>query len=129
MLSKIDPSNVNNWRGITVLSVSSKIFNRVIYNRLIIELDRMIRKEQAGFRPNRSCVDQICSLRIIIEQSIEFQSPLFIVFIDYQKAFDSINREAIWRALTNRGVPEKIVNLIKNGYNGFKCRVLHQNVT
>ena len=125
---KGDLSNVNNWRGITVLSVPSKIFNRIIYNRLIVELDSTIRKQQAGFRPYRSCVDQICSLRIIIEQSIEFQSPLFVVFIDYQKAFDSINREAIWRALRRRRVPEKITNLIKQGYNGFSCRVLHHNV-
>jgi hypothetical protein len=128
ILKKGDLSNVNNWRGIMVLSAPSKIFNRIVYNRLIGELDPSIRPEQAGFRPNHSCIDQICSLRIIIEQSIEYQSPLFIVFIDFKKAFDSINREAIWRALINRGVPEKIVNLIKRGYEGFNCRVQHQNV-
>jgi hypothetical protein len=43
-------------------------------------------KEQVGFHPNRSCIDQINTLRIIIEQSVEFQLPLYMVFVDYKRA-------------------------------------------
>ena len=62
-------------------------------------LERGLRKEQAGFRHNKSCIDQINTLRIIIEQSLEFQSPLYMLFVDYQRAFDSLNRAWIWEEL------------------------------
>jgi hypothetical protein len=83
-------------------------------------LEKKIRMEQAGFRPNRSCVDQINTLRVIIGQSLEFQSPLYLLFVDYSRAFDSVQRECIWRALEERGFPKKIINLIKEGYNNLQ---------
>ena len=122
---KGDTSDCNNWRGINLLCLVSKVFNRVILDRLLVKVDSTLRNEQAGFRPNRSCVDQINTIRIIVEQSLEWQSPLYLLFVDYEKAFDSLSRESIWRALRNRGGPEKIVNLIKEGYNHNKCRILH----
>ena len=56
-------------------------------------VDLKLRDQQAGFRRNRSCADQIASLRIIGEQSLEWNSPLYINFIDYEKAFGSVDRE------------------------------------
>ena len=58
-------------------------------------VDNLLRDEQAGFRKNRSCADNIATLRIIIEQSLEWNSPLYINLIDYEKAFDSVHREAL----------------------------------
>jgi hypothetical protein len=64
---KGDLGNCNNWRGINLLNVISKVFYRIILNRVSTIIDLKLRPEQAGFRPNCSCVDQINSLRIIIE--------------------------------------------------------------
>ena len=86
-----------------------------------------LRKEQAGFRQNRSCIDQINTLRVIIEQSIEFQSPLYMLFVDYQRAFDSLNRAWIWDELKVTGLSSKFINIIKEDYEDFNCRVLHEN--
>ena len=62
-------------------------------------VDRKLRDQQAGFRRNRSYADQIASLRIIVEQSLEWNSPLYINLIDYEKAFDSADIERItWEA-------------------------------
>jgi len=83
-------------------------------------------KEQAVFHHNRSCVDQINTLRVIIEQSVEFQSPLYMLFVDYQRAFDSLSRTWIWDELKVRGLPSKFVNIIKECYEGFSCRILHE---
>ncbi|VDO82439.1 unnamed protein product [Schistosoma margrebowiei] len=66
----------------------------------------------------RSCTDQIATLRIIVEQSIEWNSSLYINFIDYEKAFDSVDRRTLWKLLRHYGVPEKIVNIIRNSYDG-----------
>jgi hypothetical protein len=56
---KGDLGNCNNWRGINLLNVISKVFYRIILKRIATIIDLKLRPEQAGFRPNRSCVDQI----------------------------------------------------------------------
>ena len=53
------------------------------------------------------------------------RSPLHLAFVDFEKAFDSIDRNCIWNALSRRGTPQKIINIIKATYEGAKCRVLH----
>ena len=91
---KGDLSHCNNCKGITLLSVPGKIFCSILPSRIRSVDDRVLREEQAGFRPGRSCIDQIFVLRNILEQSNEWQSPLIVVnFIDFQKAaFDSFDR-------------------------------------
>ena len=84
------------------------------------------RTEIPGFLPNRSCIDQINTLWIIIEQCIEWLSRLCTVFVDFEKAFDSISREAMWKEVKRYGVPTQIVNLIKETYRGYACRVVHE---
>ena len=73
----------SNYRGITLLSVPGKVLNRIILERLKGPVDHTLRDQQAGFRPGRSCTDQITALRIIVEQSIEWNSPLYVNFVDY----------------------------------------------
>ena len=85
-----------------------------------------LRKEQAGFLPNHSRIDQINTLRIIIEQCIERSSRLCTEFIDFEKAFDSINREAMWKEVKRYGVPTQIVNLITETYRGYAGRIAHE---
>ena len=124
---KGDLSNCKNWRGIQLLSLPSKIFTRIILNRIRKAVDSKLREEQAGFRAGRSCIDQIATLRIIIEQSNEWQSPLFIHFIDFKKAFDMVDRKMIWKILKHYGFPAKITHLIQNLYEDTTCQVIHNN--
>ncbi|XP_060564478.1 monocarboxylate transporter 2-like [Ruditapes philippinarum] len=105
---KGDSGLCSNYRGITLLSVPAKIFNRVILEQLKGPVDKKLRDQQAGFRKDRSCTDQIATLRIIIEQSIEWNSPLYINFVDYEKAIDSLDREMLWKLLRHYGVPQKV---------------------
>jgi len=122
---KGDLSNCSNYRGITLLSVAGNVFNRIILERMKGEIDPWLRDEQAGFCPNRSCTDQIATLSITIEQSLEWNSPLYTNFVDDEKAFDSINRGTLWKLLIHYGIPTKLVSLIKNSYEGTGCRVIH----
>ena len=88
---KGDLVDCNNWRGVTstLFPITSKVFSNIIHTTL----DEYIRKEQAGFRPGRSCSDHIFTLRQILEQSKEWNAPLYANFIDFEKAFDSIHRD------------------------------------
>lgn len=92
---KGDLTQCKNWRGIMLLSVASKLLCRTILNRTANAIESKLRDNQAGFRSNRSCSDQIATLKIIVEQSIEFNSQLYAVFIDYEKAFDSVDRNTL----------------------------------
>ncbi|CAH8612386.1 unnamed protein product [Schistosoma rodhaini] len=100
---KGDLSKCDNYRGITLLSIPGKV-NRVLLNRMKDSVDAQLRDQQAGFRKDRSCTDQIATLRIIVEQSIEWNSSLYINFIDYEKAFDSVDRTTLWKLLRHYGV-------------------------
>lgn len=122
---KVDFSNCNNYRGITLLSVPGKVFNRILLKRMKDSVDPQLRDEQAGFWQNRSCTDQIATLHIIVEQSLEWKSPLYINFVNYEKAFDSVDREVLWKLLPYYGIPSKLVNLIKSSYKGMTCQVIH----
>lgn len=122
---KGDLRQCNNWRGITILNVINKIMAHIIHGRIINHLESTLRDEQAGFRANRGCIDQSNTIRLIVEQSLEYQSPLYMVFVDFEKAFDRIDREAIWRTLAKRNIPAKIVRLIRALYDNASCSVLH----
>ena len=123
---KGDLRNCNNYRGIKLLSVPGKVFNRILLERMKGRVDPILRDQQDGFREDRSCTDQIATLCIIVEQSLEGNSSLYINFVDYETAFDSIDQERLWKLLRQYGVPTKLVTLIKNSYDGMKCRVIHR---
>ncbi|VDP05730.1 unnamed protein product, partial [Schistosoma curassoni] len=73
--------------------------------------------------------EHIATLRIIVEQSVEWNSSLYINFIDYEKAFDSVDRTTLWSFLRHYGVLEKIVNIIRNSYDGLNCEIVHGGKT
>ena len=120
---KGDLGSCNNYRGIMLLSVPGKVLSRILLDRMKGKVDPELRDQQAGFRKDRSCTDQISTLQIILEQSAEWNSSIYLSFIDYEKAFDSVDRETIWKLLRHFGVPLKMVNIIKSSYQGFNCRV------
>jgi hypothetical protein len=66
-----------------------------ILNRIREKIDQRLKTEQAGFRKTHYCVDYINTLRIIIEQGNELNERLYLVFIDFEKAFDSANTDKI----------------------------------
>ena len=105
------------------MNMASKVFCRVILECIKTALDGKLREEQAEFRAGRSCKDQIATKRIIVEQSIEWQSSLYISFIDFEKAFVSISREVLWKLLRHYGMPIKIV--IRDLYEVFTAQVVH----
>ena len=74
---------------------------------------------------DKSSTDHIAALRIIIEQSTEWQTPLYTNFIDFEKAFDSVDRNVIWQLMGYYGVPPKFIKLIQELYEASSCQVIH----
>ena len=108
-----------------LLSLPGKVINRVILDRLETGVNAKLRDHQAGFRKGRSCTDKISTLRIIVEQSMEWDSCLYIHFVDYEKAFDSLDRDTLWKLLQHYGIPDKLTSLIRNSFEDMACRVIH----
>ena len=96
--------------------------------RLRSAVDGSLRDHQAGFRQARSCADQIATLRIIVEQSIEWNSSLYINFVDYQKAFDSLDRPFLWKLLAHYGIPQKFINIIKNSMKAPHVKLFMKDI-
>ena len=72
---------------------ANKVFFRVILNMIMMIVDQRIQEKQAGFTAERGCSNQIFALINIVEQSIEWNAPIFVYFVDFGKAFDSIHRD------------------------------------
>ena len=106
----------------TLLSTPGKVFSRVLLKRMKDTVDPQLRDQQTGFCRGRSCTDQIATLHIILEQLCQRSSPLYVNFIDYKKAFDSLDRQSLWKLLRHEGVPE-ITSIIRNSYSGMTSRV------
>ena len=123
---KGDLRECKNWRGISLLNTTIKILAMIILDRISPTINAKLRNEQAGFRPGRSCTDHINSIRIITEQSNEWNSPLYLLFVDFERAFDTINRNAIWQTLHEMGIPKKLIELIQEMYRDAGNRVQYK---
>ena len=122
--------NIKNYKPISLLSHTYKLFTRTIQNRMEKVLDENQTREQAGFRKKYSTVDHLQALNQVTEKSEEYQLPLVIGFIDYEKAFDSIEHFSIFEALRKINVNETYVKILENIYKGATARVhLDNNVS
>ena len=121
---KGDLTDCNNYRGISLLSAPGKVQNRIILSRMQQAVDCKLRNNQAGFRAGRSCTDQIATLRIILEQCQELNTSLYVNFIDYSKAFDSVDRSCLWKIMAHYGIPDKLISLIKKMYSESGGQIL-----
>ena len=95
----------------------------MLLNRISPHLDPILRGNQNGFRKGRSTIPQILALRRLIEELKLSNKRAYIVFVDFSKAFDSVNRKAMLHILLNYGIPEEIVNAIAIMYDSLSSFV------
>ena len=112
-----------------LLVIASKVLGKILIERLKNGADKRLRAEQAGFKQGRSTTEQIFILRNIIEQSYEWQTPLVINFIDFEKAFDSLHQPSLWDIMKAYGIPAKIIRIIQLLYQESECAVLDNGQT
>ena len=103
-----------------------KVLGRIIIERVRNVVYRRLRKEQVGYRKGRGTTDQIFILRNIIEHVSEWQATLYLNFVDFEKASDSIYRESLWVIMAKYGIHEKIAKMVRVFYDDFTCAVQDQ---
>ena len=93
---KGDKTDCNNYRGISLLSTSYKIQTNILVSRLTPYIDDIIGDHQCGFRRNRSTIDQIFSIRQILEMKWEYNGTVHQLYVDFKKAYDSVKRKKLY---------------------------------
>ena len=103
-----------------------KIFSKILYNRIKEQLDNELGEYQGGFRPWRSCAEQITTLKLIMDYYRKRNKLLSITFVDFKKAYDSIHRPSLLKILRHFGLHPKLIKLIEltltNTFNKIKFR-------
>ena len=124
--NKGNKSNPNNYRGITILSCFGKLFTCLLNRRLgaFIEKFNILGVEQTGFRKGYSTLDNIFTLYGIIDILLSKHKRLYCGFLDYEKAFDKIDRAFLWHKLLEENICGKMINVIKNMYKCAKSCVM-----
>ena len=86
-------------------------------------MNRELPDVQAGFRKDRGTRDQIANIRWIIEKAREVQKNIYFCFINYAKAFDSVDHNKLWKILKKMGIPDHLICLLRNLYAGQETTV------
>ena len=109
-------SECNSYRGISMLSVPGKVYGRILTERLMKVTEGKVSEEQGGFRKGKGCVDQIFAIRMIVEEYLAKGRKLYAAFMDLEKAYDRVDREALWNVLRIYGVGGQLLDGIKAFY-------------
>jgi hypothetical protein len=121
--------DVNNFRGITLLSTIGKLFTKLLNKRLSnwAEDYYVYTESQAGFRSKMGTNDNIFVLHGLVQHMINKNEALYCSFIDFSKCFDYLVHHNIWFKLTKLGIRGKIYTVIKSMYNCIKSRIKLEN--
>ncbi|MES9880125.1 MAG: reverse transcriptase family protein [Sedimenticola sp.] len=120
-----DPRDPMSYRGITLAPAMYKLYCYILNDRLSKWADEngKIAEEQNGFRRKRSTTDHIASLTNIIETRTKAKRSTYCAFVDFKKAFDSVDRDILWQRLTHNGIGGKMFGAIRSLYSSVSACV------
>ena len=127
IFKKGDMTNMANYRGISLLCVGYKILAKLLANKLNTIADEFLLESQNGFRGGRSCIDAAYTVKLLMEKRVEFNLETHFCFIDFEKAYDRVEREKLFEILRERKIPSSIIQIIKTMYDGTIIRVRLEN--
>ena len=121
--NKGNPKECSNYRTIALISHASKVMLKILQARLQQYVNWELPDVQAGFWKGRGTRDQIVNIRWIIEKAREFQKDICFYFIDYDKAFDCVDHNKLWKILKEMGIPGHLTRLLRNLCAGQEATV------
>ena len=120
---KGDLGLAKNYQGITLTSIVAKIYNALLRNHIEPKIDNILRKNQNGFRRNRSTTSQILTICRILEGVRAKNLQVTILFVNFTKAFGFIHRGKMEQILLAYGIPKETVAEITILYRNTKVKV------
>ena len=124
-----NPDEAGNYRGITLINILGKIYSQILLNRLNkwAEREKKILDTQFGFQKGKSTIDCIFTLHSIIAKTLDAGEKLYCIFIDYEKAFDKIDRSLLWQKLLKEDVSVKLVKALCSMYTVVKSCIRYHS--
>jgi len=122
-----DKDDPHNYRGISLLSCISKVFTKILNNRLVTWAtnNNILSDVQAGFRKGKSTVDHIFVLQTLVSKYLSKRKGRFYsVYVDFSKAFDTVPHLHLFYSLLNGNLHGRMINLLRNMYSNLKSCVL-----
>jgi hypothetical protein len=124
-----DPMDLTNYRGISLLPCTYKLYSSILQKRLrkTLETHNLISDLQSGFRNERGCHLNLNTLINCIEHAQTTNASLHLLYIDIVKAFDSLQHEAIAEALAYHRIPQPFINIIMSLYKNCTSQIITGN--
>ena len=131
---KGNSSNVQNYRGISLLNIISKIFSSILYGRLLKWCDDGLHmpESQTGGRKGYSTLDNIFCLQALTQKYISKNiGRFYVLFVDFSKAYDSVPRSKLWEILISKGLKGKLLETLQSMHSNIlaSVRIGKTNIT
>lgn len=128
---KDDKKEVNNYRPISVLPCISKIYEKIIQQQLekYLNENKIINPNQFGFVTNSSTLAACTQLINFVEQNIDQNNYVSCIFLDLQKAFDTIDHNILYQKFTRIGIHHRALQLLQSYHNNRKQFVQIRNTS
>ncbi len=114
LFKKGDSRDCGNYRGISVCNIITKLYDSILCKRLQLWFCPL--REQAGAQKERGCQEQFVTLRLLINYALFKKLKLFVVFVDFTKAYDTVPRDKLMRVLRSIGCSLLMITAIATLY-------------
>ena len=123
LFKKKDPTDIRNYRPITVLNTDYKLLTKVLALQLMEHADTLIHEDQAGFVPKRSIFNHIRLAKAIISYAEIAEEDGAIIALDQEKAYDRIHHDYLWKVLEAFHIPAPFIKTVKALYSNAQTCV------
>lgn len=123
LYKKKDPSEISNYRPITLLNTDYKLLTKTLALQLVEPIHKLIHPDQAGFIPKRSIFNHIRLASTIINYAEAMEVDGVIIALDQEKAYDKIRHPYLWSTLEALNLPEEFTKTVKSLYNNAFTQV------
>ena len=107
-----DPKDPGNYRGINIMAALPKLYDSIITTRLQRWFSSD--EEQAGAKKGRGCEEQILALRLLIDIARKEKGTLYVLFVDFEKAYDRVDRKKLIELLKSMGCGSNMTQAIEH---------------
>ena len=117
-------NNPSNYRGITILGIFAKIFEKLVSNRFEFanEAFAKVDSKNGGFLKGKRTTDNLFFLNGLVKRQLNLNKTLYVCFVDFSKAFDMVNRDILFFKLLNSGWSGRLLDTVRDLYSKTSFR-------
>eukprot|EP00959_Pyramimonas_sp_CCMP1952_P398769 8355679-Pyramimonas_sp.AAC.1 len=113
LFRKGDASLPSNYRPVAILAILCKLFSKLLCGRLRGPISEGQSVDQAAYRKGFSTIDHLLTFTLLAEASNADNAELWMGLVDFEKGFDAVEHDALWKALREQRVPDGYIDLFK----------------